>query len=126
MVNANLCFIYLQTKQYQNLLSMAGEGIAAHPQDPQFYFYAGVASFHLGFLKESLVFLTKALDLAPNYAEAYEYRAQLMHVLGEGQGYLNDLEKSKLAKSHVPWQRPRDIEELHHWDDGILLFQIYP
>jgi tetratricopeptide (TPR) repeat protein len=74
--------------------------------------YVGFCQRHLGHYEEALAAYGKALDLKPNYGEAYEYRAEAY--LG-----LNKLEEAKASYMQLfAGARPLADElmtSMHHW-----------
>ncbi|MBI4308901.1 MAG: tetratricopeptide repeat protein [Candidatus Omnitrophica bacterium] len=125
MIYVQLSFIYLQLKEYEKTLAVATEGIRFYPADPQLYYYAGEASLHAGLPKEAAVFFSKAIDLAPNYVQAYSSRARVMLMAGNTALYEQDTANAQSAGQRGGWQRPAHFSELHHWHDAILFFQLY-
>ena len=112
-------------KMYSEVLGYAAEAIKLFPNDPEIFFYASLGAYHSGFFKESLGFIVKAITIAPNYAKAYELKAMLMHELGNEEALKQDRINSQHYKGYEDWHRNSEIQELHHWDENTLLFQIY-
>ena len=125
MIYIHLLESLVNLKDYEHLTVYAAEGIREFPKDPQIYYYAALGTYQMGHMKESLGFSYAAIQLAPNYAQAYELKAKIMHVLGDLTSERLDMETSKNYSNKEGWYRFQDIEELHHWDEGTLLFQIY-
>ena len=124
MLYVHLSSLYVQLQEYQKALDVAVEGFTLYANDAQLYYNAGVASLQLGFTKEAAVLLSKALAIAPNYRDAYQYRAQIMHSLGRDELADEDMAKYK-EYERDPWRRDRKMLDLHHWHDAILFFQVY-
>ena len=125
MIYVHLSFIYLQLKEYGQALAVAVDGIRLYPSDPQLYYYAGQASFNAGLLKEAMVFFSQAISLAPDYAQAYSSRAQIMLMMGKKELYQQDTANSQSARQRGGWKRAQRSVDLHHWHDTILFFQLY-
>jgi tetratricopeptide (TPR) repeat protein len=103
MILLHLGTVYWQLKDHRKLLAHSALGISQYPDEPEFYYNAGVAAQELGFLQQAEVFFSHAGRTLPE----------------------EDFQKAKAARQAGAWQRTKDIQELHHWDDAIILFQVY-
>jgi tetratricopeptide (TPR) repeat protein len=125
LIYVNLGTAYLKLEDFKRLLTISLEGIAHFPQDPQLYYYAGIAAFNLGYYQDAAGFLSRAIEIAPNYAEAYYMMAKLMQTVNQQELYMVNMSKAEKYKREGSWKRNRDSLDLHHWHDAILFFQIY-
>ncbi len=112
-------------KSYEELLGYAAAAIKIFPDDPEIFYYASLGAYKNGYVKESLGFIIRALTIAPNYAKACELKAMLSNEIGDVSTAKTDMGNAKFFQGKNGWQRMVDIEELHHWDENTLLFQIY-
>lgn len=119
------CTLFGKVKDFRSLLSRAIDGIAQYPENPQLYYYAGWASLNLGEAKNSVQLLSRAIQLAPNYVEALELRAQIFQVMKREDLYAQDMARSALAHQQGKWEPKKEAMDLHYWHDAILFFQTY-
>jgi tetratricopeptide (TPR) repeat protein len=64
----------------------AAYGKAVEPEkikDPEFFFRQGVAYYEKGDYENAFIVLSNAIDLAPEFADAYFYRGIVQHMRGE-------------------------------------------
>ena len=131
-VYQDFCMIYIYLGQaYEGLadfgrmrdVSMQGAQIFA--KDATLVFNAGVASYKLRMMEDALLFLSKAIELQPEYLQAYEYRAQIYKELGNKELFLADTFKIKELAPKGPWKKNKIFLDLHIWPNEILLFQSY-
>ena len=124
MIHAHLGTAYLQLKDYARLKYIADEGILLFPEDPQMYYYAGVANLNLNDVKQALISFNQTLVLAPDLMDAYFYRSRIWQVLGQASLYQADTAKYQELSKTGGWKRQHKILDLHHWHDMVLFFQM--
>ncbi len=115
----------VQLKSYDGILEYAASAMRIFPKDPEIFYYAAYASYNLGYIKEALAFTLRSIEVAANYAAAYELKAAIMRMIGDVESQKQDLLSFKHFQEKDGWRRNRDIEDLHHWDENTVLFQIY-
>ena len=124
MIHVHLGKIYLQLKDYARLKYIADEGVLLFPEDPQMYYYTGVANLNLNNVQQALIPFNQALVLAPDLTDAYFYRSQIWQVLGQASLYQADMAKYQELTKTGGWKRQHNVLDLHHWHDMILFFQM--
>ena len=115
----------IELKEFQGLLIFASDAFKAFPNDPEIYYYASLASYNLGYIKEAMAFILKCMTVAPNFAKAHELKAMYMRLMGDEEAMKQDLLSFKHFQEKDGWKRNNEIQDLHHWDENTLLFQIY-
>lgn len=110
-------------KENEEMLRVALEALKKFPYDPEINYYASLATYNLGLKQESLAFVQASLNGAPEFFKAYELKANLLSTINDP----SVKEYQALAKKYQTggWHRNINIEDLHHWDENTLLFQIY-
>lgn len=91
-----------QLKNYPLMLTTAlkaAEGDRWH--DPAFFYYAGVAAYHLGSFEKSVELLRKYLEGNPISWEAMHYIALSMQGMGQAEMARAFLEKSEAFRSQI-------------------------
>lgn len=66
----NLGIIHLQKGELGQAIAAFKEATNRHPENPYIYIYQGIAQRQQGLFKQAEASYLKALDLAPNYAQA--------------------------------------------------------
>ena len=80
---------------YVNSLQNASKEIALNSDEGYLYFRRGMAKYKLNLLVSAIEDFDKVLQLDPEYAQAYRYRAFIRRQLGDVQGAKMDLWKFK-------------------------------
>lgn len=69
-VKKSLAYLYINTKQYEKLLSTTNELLSLHPDDTNYIYFKGVALQNLNKIEEAKVFYTEVLKLNPDHPGA--------------------------------------------------------
>ncbi len=108
-----------------NWAALSTEGMTLFPDDPEMYLYAGQVKLNAGDLKSAVLLFSNSLVVEPRYADGYLYRSRIWQMVGDVPHYQADMAKYEEVKKMGEWKRAHDIQDLHHWHDTVLFFQIH-
>lgn len=69
-VKKSLAYLYINTKQYEKLLSTTNELLSLHPDDVNYLYFKGVALQNLNQIEEAKVFYSEVLKSDPDHPGA--------------------------------------------------------
>lgn len=69
-VKKSLAYLYINSKQYEKLLSTTNELLSLYPDDTNYIYFKGVALQNLNQVEEAKVFYTEVLKLNPDHPGA--------------------------------------------------------
>ena len=70
MIKNSLTYLYINSKQYEKLLSTTNELLSLHPGDINYLYFKGVALQNLNQVEEAKVFYFEVLKLKPEHPDA--------------------------------------------------------
>lgn len=66
MLYVHLCSLYLRRGEHQKALALSQEALGIYADDPELFYYAAEANFHLKFIQEAVVLYSLAAKLTPD------------------------------------------------------------
>jgi tetratricopeptide (TPR) repeat protein len=120
-----LARVYYQMGEYTKMKEIALEGSRIFPGDPELYYDAGLAYSFLKEYQNALVLLNTAVQIQPDYAEAWYQRGVVFKALGQEAIALLDWKKTGALKNQG-WRRPTPVfTEVHFYNDADAFFHAY-
>ena len=110
-VKKSLAYLYINTKQYENLLDITNELLTLHPKEVNYLYFKGVALQNLNKPEEAKVFYTETLNLDPEHSGANMSLGLILYNNGSEIFLKKKKEYESIAKP--------DRVDYHNYDVGI-------
>ena len=110
-VKKRLAYLYMNTKQYENLLDITNELLTLHPKEVNYLYFKGVALQNLNKPEEAKVFYTETLNLDPEHSGANMSLGLILYNNGSEIFLKKKKEYESIAKP--------DRVDYHNYDVGI-------
>ncbi|HLF18685.1 MAG TPA: tetratricopeptide repeat protein [Candidatus Omnitrophota bacterium] len=106
-----LILSYLALKDYGKAIALANEAVSIGLNSQEmFYYYAGVASYHLEDYQKSIYFLQQAIEIDPDYAEAYYFLSLNLKAAGKDEMAAQVLAKAVTLQQQGHEKKPKEEE----------------
>ena len=103
--------IYLRERDYQGMVTVTAGGLKSHPYSERLHYQAGLGYFHLNDYLRAVSHFSRAIELKPDFADAYRYRGLSLRQLNLTGGAEKDLATAKALSRDVG--REEDEVKLH-------------
>jgi len=115
---------YFHLGQYQQMPAVVMAGLKKYPANPKLLYDFALAAFLNQQYQRASDILTRVIDLAPNYLNAYVYRQKAREALGDHQGALADQTYADSLRQGGATSENQDVGTLHSNIDLILLSRL--